>query len=71
MREIIAHKRIKELREEKGLSQLQLAKETGITQSNISRYEAGISIPTSPNLIILSEYFKVSIDYLLGLEDYY
>lgn len=61
--------RLKELRKDKGLSQSQLAKETGISQAAIAFWEAGERIPGALALIALSKYFKVSSDYLLGLED--
>ncbi|MDE6504395.1 MAG: helix-turn-helix domain-containing protein [Clostridia bacterium] len=61
--------RLKELRIEKGLSLVQLAKETGISKSAISFWENGDRIPTALNIITLAKYFEVSADYLLGLED--
>ncbi len=61
--------RLKELRIEKGLSLVQLAKETGISKSAISFWENGDRIPTALNIITLAKYFEVSSDYLLGLED--
>lgn len=66
--EIIA-KRIKELREEKGLSQKALAKELNVTQTTISKWEQDIRNPDLPTIVELCKYFKVSADYLLGLED--
>lgn len=62
-------KRLTELRKEKGISQSQLSKETGISQAAIAFWEAGERIPGALALITLSKYFKVSSDYLLGLED--
>ena len=61
--------RLKELRLEKGLSLIQLAKETGISKSAISFWENGDRIPTALNIITLAKYFEVSADYLLGLVD--
>lgn len=61
--------RLKELRIEKGLSLVQLAKETGISKSAISFWENGDRIPTALQIITLAKYFEVSADYLLGLED--
>lgn len=60
--------RLKELREEKGLSQRQLAKEIDIFQSNISRWESGSKDLAMENIIQLAEYFDVSVEYLLGQE---
>jgi len=61
--------RLKELRKEKGLSQSQLARETGISQAAIAYWEAGERLPGALAIITLAKYFKVSSDYLLGLED--
>ena len=62
-------KRIAELRKDKGLSQSQLSKEIGISQAAIAFWEAGERIPGALALITISKYFKVSADYLLGIED--
>ena len=57
---------LKELREEKGLSQVELAKCIGVGKSIISYWELGQSYPTLPNLIALSDFFGVTLDYLAG-----
>ena len=46
-----------------------IAKETGIGISCLSRYENGESIPDAINLAKLSHYFQVSADYLLGTSE--
>ncbi len=61
--------RLKELRENKNLSQSQLAKNTGLNQTTISSWEIGKRIPSAQAIIVLAKYFGVSADYLLGLED--
>ena len=61
--------RLKELRLEKGLSIQALAKEINISNATICRWENGITDITGENLIILSKFFGVTSDYLLGLED--
>lgn len=61
--------RLKDLREEKGLSQRTLAKELGFSQSAITRWENNLQTPNIDIAIIVAKYFKVSTDYLLGLED--
>lgn len=61
--------RLKELRENKRLSQLQLAMELGLTQNSISRYETGAREADYKTLIRFADYFGVSIDYLLGRTD--
>lgn len=61
--------RLKKIRIENGLTQIQLAKILDISKSNISKYEAG---SVEPNLEItakIATYFTVSTDYLLGLSE--
>ncbi len=58
--------RIRQLREERNLRQVDIANATGIDQKTISNYETGRTNPDSYALIKLSDYFKVSIDYLVG-----
>ncbi len=61
--------RLKMLRNEKGVSQKEVAKAIGVTLSAYSNYEQGIREPSYEILIKLCKYFQVSADYLLGLED--
>jgi transcriptional regulator with XRE-family HTH domain len=61
--------RFKDLREEKGISQEKLADELGVSHGIISFWETGKREPKLSNLILIAEYFGVSIDYLAGLED--
>ena len=60
--------RLKELRTERKISQMELAKATGITQSAIAKWELGRTEPSASALIKLSAYFSETVDYLLGLE---
>ncbi len=60
--------RIKELREERGITQQKLAKDLNIDKSTIAKYETNAISPSCQMLIILAKYFQVSTDYLLGLE---
>ncbi len=62
--------RLKELRLEKRLSQRQLANDVGYKQSSIVRWEKGLQTPNIDVAIVFAKYFKVTTDYLLGLEDY-
>ena len=63
------YERIRALREDKDLSQSDIAKMLNISQSTYSRYENGnLDIPTEI-LISLSKYYNVSVDYILGLKD--
>ncbi len=58
-----------ELRSGEEISQAELAKRTGISQSAIAKWELGQSQATEDNIVILAKYFNVSADFLLGLED--
>ena len=60
-------KRLKELREQKNLTQAQLSKFLNISASTIGMYEQGRRFPDENLLKHISQYFNVSIDYLLGL----
>ena len=61
--------RLKELRTERGLSQMDLALATRISQSAIAKWELGKTEPTASALIVLSKYFEETTDFLLGLTD--
>ena len=54
------------LRETKGISQEELAKELFVTRQAVSRWETGETIPNTETLKLLSKYFNVSINTLLG-----
>ncbi len=61
--------RIRNLREDKDMTQTQVAKILGMSQTGYSKYETGENdIPTTI-LIKLSRFYKTSIDYLLGETD--
>lgn len=62
-------KRLKELRLENGLTQLQLAEILDISKSDISKYETGIVEPNSDIVTKIATYFGVFTDYLLGVSD--
>ena len=61
--------RIKELREEKKLSQDEVARAIGTNQRNIGRWEKGENEPTSGFVLKLADFFQCSVDYLLGRTD--
>ena len=61
--------RIKELREERGLSQDAVGKEIGVKRYSVYTYEKGKAYPNAEGLIALAEYFDVSLDYLVGRTD--
>ncbi|MGN0135390.1 helix-turn-helix domain-containing protein [Anaerotignum sp.] len=59
---------LKTLRIQHKLTQAQLAQKLGVTKSVISAYETGIRMPSYDILIAISRIFKVTTDYLLGVE---
>lgn len=59
--------RIKAIRDELGLTQTQVAIETDIPRSNISKYESGELEPNLEQLGKLAQFFCVSTDWLLGI----
>ena len=61
--------RIRDLRLERGISQLKLAMDLHMNQNGISRYETGARQADYATLIAFADYFHVSIDYLLGRTD--
>lgn len=61
--------RLKSLRNEKKLSQAQLAKELKVSQRSISSWETGFRQPDYATLETIANYFEVTTDYLLGLCD--
>ena len=63
------YRRLRELRDEKDLTQTEIAKMLGMSQTGYSKYETGENdIPTSV-LIKLARFYNTSIDYLLGETD--
>lgn len=63
------HRRIRDFREDNDLTQTQVAKMLGMSQTGYSKYETGENdIPTYV-LIKLSDFYNTSVDYLLGLTD--
>jgi transcriptional regulator with XRE-family HTH domain len=60
--------RLRHIREEKRLSQAELAEKTGFQPSAISHFESGRRAPSFDNLKKLADALAVTIDYLLGRE---
>jgi len=58
--------RLKKLRKDAGLTQVDMAEKLGISQPAYASWERGIKKPTQENLVKLSKIFYVSVDYLLG-----
>ena len=67
---IILGQRLKELREEKGLTQKQLAEQLGINSVTYLHYEKSQREPPLSLLAEIARFYSVSVDYLLGLSDY-
>ena len=61
--------RLKNLRQQKGITQLKLAMDLSMSQNSISRYETGEREADYKTLIAFADYFNVSIDYLLERTD--
>ena len=61
--------RLKELRDQRHISQVFLGLELGMSQNTISRYETGAREADYETLISFADYFNVSVDYLLGRTD--
>lgn len=59
-------KRLKQLREKRGLKQTQLADIMNVSNRTISVYEKGTVVPPTENLERLATFFDVTTDYLLG-----
>ena len=65
------HTRLRELRQQHKLTQGELAEVLNLKPTAISNYESKRNEPSFEKLILLSEYFDVSCDYLLGISDTY
>ena len=64
-------KRLRELRQEKGMTQQQIAALLNLKQQSYLRYENGTGKPSLNTLIRLTQIFGVSSDYLLGISNDY
>ena len=62
--------RLKELREERGLGQVELAERIGVSKGIISLWENGLREPKMTALISLAKFFGVTVDYLVGMQDF-
>ncbi len=61
------YERLRDLREDRDMKQKEIADILGTTQQVYSRYENGINELPIHHLIVLSEFYNVSTDYILGL----
>lgn len=60
--------RLKKLRENKGITQTQLAKLLSLTRSSINGWEMGTSIPSTQYVVELAKIYNVTTDYILGMD---
>lgn len=60
--------RIREIRKKHDITMKQLGQELGLGESTISQYETGKRQPDNETLLKISEYFDVTVGYLLGVE---
>lgn len=65
----MAKLRLRELREEKNISQEELGKIMGVNRRTISSWECGVREPSIDTIEKLCKFFEVSAGYLLGIED--
>jgi len=56
---------LRKLRKERNLTQVAIQMQTGIEQSLLSKYENGERVPSTESLIVLADFYNVSIDYIL------
>lgn len=61
--------KIKVLREREGLTQAELSRQLGLTRSSVNAWEMGLSVPQTQYIVELAKMFKVSTDFLLGMDD--
>lgn len=62
--------RVREIRTEKKLTQIEFGRMLAVSQDTVSLWEKGKSLPTAEYIILICEKFGVSADYLLGLKDF-
>ena len=58
--------RLKELRKQAGLTQVDVAEKLGISQPAYASWERGVKKPTQENLVKIAQILNVSVDYLVG-----
>lgn len=63
------NEQIRELRNIRGISQIQLANKLGVTKQSVSNWENDNILPSIEMLVKIANFFEVSTDYLLGLDN--
>lgn len=61
--------RFKELLANSGKMQKDICKDLGISKQKMSNWKTGYTEPNLDDIILLADYFKVSVDYLIGYEN--
>ena len=59
--------RIKDLRDEKNMTQIRLSTELDVSQETVSAYEIGKHYPSVKSLMRMAELFNASMDYIMGI----
>ena len=62
------NEQIRELRNIRGISQIQLANKLGVTKQSVSNWENDNILPSIEMLVKIANFFEVSTDYLLGID---
>ena len=70
MRDKMILSKLREIRETRGLTQTQMSKIMRVSRVSYCNYENGINEPSLESLILVADYFHVSVDYLLGRNGY-
>ena len=60
------HKKLKMLRKKQGLTQTELGEKVGVKQNTFTNWENGKREPSLEKLIVLADFFEVSLDWLVG-----
>jgi transcriptional regulator with XRE-family HTH domain len=62
--------RLKQLRADRKINQIELAQKMGVTQGTVGKWETGRRIPDTEMLVKLADFFDVTLDYLFGRKTY-
>ncbi len=63
------YKRLKDIREDRDLTQSEIAKLLHTTRQQVSKWETGVQMMGVDKYITLAKFYNISLDYLLGLID--
>lgn len=66
---IILKNNLKKLRLKAGYTQIAVQMKTGIEQALISKFESGERTPPTETLMLLADFYNVSMDYIMGRTD--